>query len=189
MSADSNKRWLLIHLWWERKQGQCQLVLILAGALCHISFFVLVHSYAHVGLYLFSTVIHSRPARAKKKQKNRYTKATNKIAICPTLPKNSHTSPQKNLPHHPFFGKHHTMAASVTAAPFPKLQKAQRRRSPPPPHHHRRRRPRGCALPGAHSGPPGATIVAQKEAQVGGGAFFMALVHLGQIPKRHSSRG
>jgi hypothetical protein len=81
------------------------------------------------------------------------------------------------------------MAASVTAAPFPKLQKAQRRRGPPPPHHHRRRQPRGCALPGAHPGPPGATIVAQKEAQVSGGAFFMALVHLGQIPKRHSSRG
>jgi hypothetical protein len=49
------------------------------SSLIHLGFF-LVHSYACVGLYQFSTVIYCRLARA---QKYRYAKVTTKIAIVP----------------------------------------------------------------------------------------------------------
>ncbi len=57
-----------------------RLVLILAGAVCYIWDFFLVHSYERVGWYQFSTVNHCRLARA---QKYRYAKVTTKIAIVP----------------------------------------------------------------------------------------------------------
>jgi hypothetical protein len=57
-----------------------RLVVILAGAVCYIWDFFLVHSYAGVGLYQFSTLIHCRLART---QKYPYAKVTTKIAIVP----------------------------------------------------------------------------------------------------------
>ena len=77
-----------------RKDTNFRLVLILAGALCYISYFFLVHSYALVGLYQISTVIYSWPARSQIK--NHYGKVTKKQRLSQLCPKIRHPI-QKNL--------------------------------------------------------------------------------------------
>jgi hypothetical protein len=62
--------------WGDRKQTGCDPSW---SSLLHLGFF-LVYSYAHVGLYQFSTVIHCRLVRAPKYP---YAKVTKKIAIVP----------------------------------------------------------------------------------------------------------
>ncbi len=62
-----------------------RLVLILAGAVCNIWVFVLVHTYACVGLYLFSTVIYCRLALKNEKQKISLHYGYNKNSYCPIL--------------------------------------------------------------------------------------------------------
>jgi membrane protein YqaA with SNARE-associated domain len=57
------------------------LVLILAGAVCNVWQFVLVQTYARVGLYLFSTVFLSSLARKHKKLISLLFLGYKKIAI------------------------------------------------------------------------------------------------------------
>jgi hypothetical protein len=83
-------RWFLLH-WqlhlpchhgdWPHGKG---LVLILAGAVCLIWDFFLVHSYA-CGLYLCSTVTNYRPALKNKKLKKSLCYGYNKNSYCPIL--------------------------------------------------------------------------------------------------------
>ena len=58
-----------------------RLVLILVGSVCFIWQFVLVQTYARVGLYLCSTVCLSWLARKHKKPKNSLFSGYKKIAI------------------------------------------------------------------------------------------------------------
>ncbi len=76
------------------------------STLLHFLFF-LVHSCAHVGVYQFSTVIYSRPARAQKKQTNHYAKDAKKLRLSAHSAQNSNTQHKKKpLSRHPCFGKH-----------------------------------------------------------------------------------
>jgi hypothetical protein len=61
------------------------LVLILAGAVCNIWDFFLVHSYARVGLYLCSTATYCRPALKNKKLKKSLLYGYNKNSYRPIL--------------------------------------------------------------------------------------------------------
>ena len=78
--------------------------------------FFLVHSYALVGLYQFSAVIYSWPARAQQKLMNHYAKVT-KNCDCPNSAQKSDTQHKKNLFRVILFFLENiiTMATSVTA--------------------------------------------------------------------------
>jgi hypothetical protein len=58
-----------------------QLVLILAGAVCNIWDFFLVHSYVRIGLYLCSTVTYCWPVLKNKKLKKMLHWVTAEIGL------------------------------------------------------------------------------------------------------------
>ena len=84
------------------------------STLLHFLFF-LVHSYVLVGLYQFSTVIYSWPARAQKIKKI-ITLRLQKNSNCPNSAQKSDTQHKINLFHVILFLENiNTMAPSVTA--------------------------------------------------------------------------